>query len=108
MFFLFLLPLVAMLYGVAHAIQTGSFEWLTHGAGLGFAVAFGFRCALDVVLFRIVGAPIMTAPFAALGRLFVMGAVTRALLSHAGLVQTYWRGATFVSGRMINPGQVKA
>jgi hypothetical protein len=75
---------------------------------LGFAIAFTLRCLLDVILFRMAGAPIATAPLAALGRLFVMGAVTRALLSHAGLVKTHWRGATFVSGQMISSGQVKA
>ena len=108
MFFLFLLPLCAMLWGLAQAYQTGSFEWLTHGAGLGFTIAFGLRCAMDFALFRMVGAPIWAAPLAAFGRLFVMGSVTRALLSHAGLVNTHWRGATFVSGQMISSGQVKA
>jgi cellulose synthase/poly-beta-1,6-N-acetylglucosamine synthase-like glycosyltransferase len=108
MVFLFLIPLCAMLWGVAHAIQTGSFEWFTHGAGLGFTIAFSLRCAMDIVLFRMVGSSVFTAPLAALGRLFVMGAVIRALLSHAGLVNTHWRGATFSSGQMISSGQVKA
>ncbi len=108
MLFLFLIPLSAMLFGLAQAIHTGSVDWLTHGAGLGFSIAFGLRCILDVALFRLVGSPIAAAPFAALGRLYVMGAVTRALLSHAGLVNTHWRGAIFVSGQLINPGRVKA
>ncbi len=108
MFVLFLLPLCAMLWGLAHAIHTGSVDWLTHGAGLGFAIAFSIRCVIDVALFRLVGSPLAAAPLAALGRLFVMGAITRALLSHAGLAKTHWRGATFLSGQMINQGQVKA
>ena len=108
MFVLFALPLSAMLWGLLQALQTGSFEWMTHGAGLGFTIAFGLRCFQDVVLFRLVGAPIATIPFAPLGRLFVMATVARALLSHAGWVNTHWRGATFVSGQMIKPGQVKA
>ena len=108
MLFLFAIPLGAMLFGFTQAVLTGSFEWMTHGAGLGFAIAFFLRCAVDMALFRLVGSPMAAAPFAAIGRLFVMGAVTRALLSHAGLVRTHWRGATFVSGQMISPGQVKA
>ena len=81
---------------------------MTHGAGLGFVIAFGLRCVLDVALFWLVGAPLAAIPLALLGRLFVMGAVMRALLSHAGLVHTHWRGAIFVSGQMIKQGQVKA
>jgi chlorobactene glucosyltransferase len=107
MFVLFVLPFSAMVYGVANAIQTGSIDWLTHGAGLGFAIAFSLRSMLDVVLFRLVGAPVATALFAPLGRLFVMAASTRALLSHFGLVHTHWRGTSFVSGRMIMPEQVR-
>ncbi len=107
MFFLFALPLGAMLWAVAQAFQTGSIEWLTHGAGLAFAVAFGLRCFQDIVLFRLVGAPLAAAPLASLGRLFVMATMARALLSHAGLVNTHWRGATFVSGQMIKPEHVK-
>ena len=108
MLVLFALPLGAMFWGLWLALTTGSVEWLTHGAGLGFAIAFGLRCFQDVVLFRLVGAPIATAPFAFLGRLFVMATVARALLSHAGLVNTHWRGATFVSGHMIKQEQLKA
>lgn len=108
MLFLFVLPLSAMLFGVANAIYTGSFDWLTHGAGLGFAIAFSLRCVLDVIVFRLVGAPIATVLLAPLGRLFVMAASTRALLSHFGLVRTHWRGTSFVSGRMIMPEQVQA
>jgi len=108
MFFLFALPFGAMLWGASTAVRSGSVDWLTYGAGLGFAIAFSLRCLLDLVVFRLVGAPRITALFAPLGRLFVMFAVTRALLSHAGLVQTHWRGTTFVAGRMIIPEQVKA
>lgn len=108
MLFLFALPLGAMLWALWQAMTTGSIEWLTHGAGLGFATAFGLRCFQDVVLFRLVGAPIAAIPLASLGRLFVMTTVARALLSHAGLVRTHWRGATFVSGRMVKQEQVKA
>ncbi len=107
MLFLFALPLGAMLWAAAQALQTGSIEWLTHGAGLAFAIAFGLRCFQDIVLFRLVGAPLAVAPLASLGRLFVMAAMARALLSHAGLVNTHWRGATFVSGQMIKPEHVK-
>lgn len=107
MFFLFALPLGAMLWAAAQALQTGSIEWLTHGAGLAFAIAFGLRCFQDVVLFRLVGAPLAAAPLASLGRVFVMATMARALLSHAGLVNTHWRGATFVSGQMIKPEHVK-
>ena len=108
MLVLFVLPLGAMLWGMSNAIHTGSIEWLTHGAGLGFAIAFSLRCALDLVVFRLVGAPLATALLAPLGRLFVMAAATRALLSHVGLVHTHWRGTTFVAGRMIMPERVKA
>ena len=108
MFVLFLLPLGGVLWGLASALQTGSFDWLTQGAGLGFAVAFGLRSTIDVALFRMVGAPFFTAPLAAVGRLFVIATVVRALLSHAGLVHTHWRGATFISGQMIKPRHVKA
>lgn len=106
MFFLFALPLGAMLWAAAQALQTGSIEWLTHGVGLAFAVAFGLRCCQDMVLFRLIGAPLAAIPLASLGRLFVMATMARALLSHAGLVNTHWRGATFVSGRMIKPKHV--
>ena len=108
MLVLFVLPLSAMLWGVSNAMRTQNIEWLTHGAGLGFAIAFSLRCALDVMVFRMAGSPITTAPLAPLGRLFVMCAAMRALLSHAGLVHTHWRGTTFISGRMIMPKQVKA
>lgn len=106
MFFLFALPLGAMLWAAAQAIQTGSAEWLTHGAGLAFAIAFALRCLQDIVLFRLVGAPLAAIPLASIGRLFVMATMARALLSHAGLVNTHWRGATFVSGQMIQPEHV--
>ncbi len=108
MLFLFALPLGAMLWSLWQVLTTGSIDWLTHGAGLGFAIAFGLRCFQDVVLFRLVGAPLATVPFASLGRLFVMATVARALMSHAGLVRTHWRGATFISGRMIKQEHVKA
>ncbi len=94
------LPLGVVLFGLTQALQTGNIDWLTHGAGLGFSIAACLRCVQDVVLFRLVGAPITAAPLAVLGRLFVVATVARALLSHVGLVQTHWRGATFVSGRM--------
>ena len=92
----------------AQAIQTGSVEWLIQGPGLAFAIAFGLRCFQDIVLFRLVGAPLAAAPLASFGRLFVMATMARALLSHAGLVNTHLRGATFVSGQMIQPEHVKA
>lgn len=101
MLVLFVLPLGAMVYGVAKAIQTGSVDWLTHGAGLALAIAFSLRCTLDVIMFRLVGAPLASTLLAPLGRLFVMASLTRALLSHVGLVHTHWRGMTFVSGQLI-------
>lgn len=107
MFFLFALPLGAMLWAAGRAFQTGSIDWMTHGAGLAFVIAFGLRCFQDVVLFRLVGAPLAAIPLASIGRLFVMATMARALLSHAGLVNTHWRGATFVSGQMIQPEHVK-
>ncbi|MEZ6035486.1 MAG: glycosyltransferase family 2 protein [Planctomycetaceae bacterium] len=107
MLLLFALPLCAVLWGVVQMFLTGSPAWLTHGAGLAFAIAFGLRCFQDVILFRLVGAPLVVLPLASLGRLFVMAVVARALLSHAGLVNTHWRGATFVSGRMIKPDHIK-
>ena len=107
MLLLFALPLCAVLWGVVQIFLTGSPAWLTQGAGLAFAIAFGLRCFQDVILFRLVGAPLVALPLAPLGRLFVMAVVARALLSHAGLVNTHWRGATFVSGRMIKPDHVK-
>ncbi len=108
MVLLFLLPLGAMLFGLATTLQTGSLDWLTHGAGPGFAIAFGLRCVLDLFVFRMMQIPVAAIVLAPFGRLFVMGVAMRALLSHAGLVQTHWRGATFVAGRMIMPGQAKA
>jgi cellulose synthase/poly-beta-1,6-N-acetylglucosamine synthase-like glycosyltransferase len=108
MLVLFVLPLSGVLWGLAQAIQTGSPAWLTQGAGLAFLIAFSLRTVLDFALFRMVGAPVYTAPLAAIGRMFVMATVVRALLSHAGLVRTHWRGATFISGQMIKPRHVKA
>jgi len=108
MLVLFVLPLSAVIWGVSNALVTGSFEWLTQGAGLGFAIAFGLRSTLDFAMFRLMGAPVAAALLAPLGRLYVMAAVTRALLSHAGLVHTHWRGATFTAGQMIMPLQPQA
>lgn len=108
MLVLFVLPLCGVLWGLSNAMLTGSMGWLTSGVGLAFLIAFSLRCVMDVVLFWLVGSPITSAPLAPVGRLFVMCAVTRALLSHAGLVHTHWRGATFASGQMITSGQVKA
>ena len=60
-----------------------------------------------MAMFRLVGAPVTAALLAPFGRLFVMAAATRALLSHAGLVHTHWSGATFAAGRLVMPPQVK-
>ncbi len=108
MLVLFVLPFVVMLSCLSETLHTGSVECLTHGAGLGFAIAFGLRCVLDVLVFRLMGSPVAAVLLAPLGRLFVMAAATRALLSHVGLVHTHWRGTTFVAGRMIMPEQAKA
>jgi chlorobactene glucosyltransferase len=107
MLVMFALPLGALLWGFTEVLHTGNHDSLTRGAGLGFSVAFGLRCALDVAMFRLVGAPIAAAIFAPLGRIFVMAAATHALLSHAGLVHTHWRGATFATGRLVMPRQAK-
>jgi chlorobactene glucosyltransferase len=107
MFLMFLLPLAAVLWGLLEGLRTGSFGGLIQGAGLGFAVSLGLRCVLDVAMFRLVGAPIAAALLAPLGRIFVMAAVTRALLSHAGLVHTHWRGTTFAAGQLVMPRQAK-
>jgi len=107
MLVLFALPLGAIFWGLSDALRTGTFAWLAHGAGLAFAVAFTLRCVLDVVTFRLVGAPVAAVPLAPLGRLFVMAAATRALLSHAGLVHTHWRGATFAAGQLVMPLQAQ-
>jgi len=104
---MFALPLGAVLWGLADAVCTANFELLTHGAGLAFAIAFGLRCVLDVAVFRLVGAPLTAVVFAPLGRLFVMAAAMRALLSHAGLVHTHWRGSTFSAGQLIMPLQAQ-
>ena len=98
---MFVLPLIATLWGFSEALRTGSAELLTQGAGLGFAIAFSLRCVLDVAMFRLVGAPVTAAPLAPLGRLFVMAAASRALFSHAGWVHTHWRGATFSAGQLV-------
>lgn len=103
MCFLFVLPLAATLFGAIQWLRTGSLEWLTHAAGIGFAVAFAVRSAVDVVMFRLVGAPIAATLLAPMGRFFVMAASARALLSHIGLARTQWRGTTFVSGRIVTP-----
>jgi cellulose synthase/poly-beta-1,6-N-acetylglucosamine synthase-like glycosyltransferase len=108
MLVLFVLPLCGVLWGLSNMLLTGSAEWFTSSAGLAFTIAFSLRCVMDVALFWLVGSPIASAPLAPVGRLFVMCAVMRALLSHAGLVHTHWRGATFASGQMITSGQVKA
>lgn len=101
MLVMFVLPLAAVLWGLLNGLQTGNFEWLTRGAGLGFSIAFALRCALDLAVFRLVGAPVAAVLLAPLGRLFAMAAATRALLSHAGLVQTHWRGAAFSAGKLV-------
>lgn len=108
MLILFALPLGAMLFGLVTTLRSGSVDWLTHGAGLAFAIAFGLRCVLDLFVFRMMEIPITAVVLAPLGRFFVMGAATRALLSHAGLVHTHWSGATFVAGRLLRPEQAKA
>jgi chlorobactene glucosyltransferase len=108
MFVLFVLPLASTLFGIVQTLRTGHVDWLLHGAGLGFTIAFVLRTTLDVIMFRLVGAPALSALLAPFGRIFVMAASMRALLSHAGLARTHWRGTTFVSGRMIAPQQVKA
>ena len=59
-------------------------------------------------MFQMVGAPVLAAPLAPLGRIFVMAATTRALLSHAGLAKTQWRGATFVAGQLVMPQPVNS
>ena len=104
---LFAMPLCAVLWGLLDAMRTGNPEWLMHGTGLGFLIALGFRCVLDIAVFRLVGAPILALPLAPLGRLFVMAATSRALLSHAGLVGTHWRGATFVAGQLVMANPTK-
>lgn len=103
MLVMFALPLGSSLWSLAVALRTGNFEILLHPAELGFAVALGLRCILDVTIFRMVGAPVAAVLMAPLGRLFVMAVATRALLSHAGLVHTHWRGATFAAGQMVMP-----
>ena len=105
---LFLMPLVAVLGGLWEGVSTGSFEWLTYGTGLGFLIAFFLRCTLDLTVFRLLGAPLLAMPLAPLGRLYVMAASMRALLSHAGLVGTHWRGSTFVAGQLVLAKQPKA
>ena len=107
MLVLFVLPLGAVLLGLSDGLLTGNLERLTRGAGLGFLVAFALRCTLDVAVFRLVGAPVAAVLLAPLGRLFAMAAVTRALLSHAGLVHTHWRGATFSAGQLVISRQAK-
>jgi cellulose synthase/poly-beta-1,6-N-acetylglucosamine synthase-like glycosyltransferase len=103
MFVLFVLPLAATVQGVFNGVMTGSFQAFTHGAGLALTIAFGLRTLLDLAMFYIVGAPLVAVPLAPLGRLFVMAASLRALLSHAGLVHTHWRGATFNAGQLVMP-----
>jgi len=103
MLMLFVTPLCAVLWGVL----TGNVEWLTQGAGLGFLVAFGLRSTMDLGMFRLVGAPVAAAVLAPVGRLFAMAAATRALLSHAGLVHTHWRGASFSAGQLVIPALSK-
>ncbi|MBI3862256.1 MAG: glycosyltransferase [Planctomycetia bacterium] len=102
-----ILPLIAVTWGLCNLLATGD-AWLMHGAGPGFLVALSLRCLLDLVVFRLVGAPVAAAILAPLGRIFMLAAVTRALLSHAGLVHTHWRGATFSSGQMVMPQPAKA
>lgn len=108
MVLIFVIPLSAVVWGLAQGLRTGSFDWLMHGAGLGFLIAFVLRSLLDVTVFRLVGAPLTAAPLAPLGRLYVMAALTKALLSHAGLARTHWRGATFVSGQLVMAKPVKS
>lgn len=105
---LFVLPLVWVIGGTWLAITTGSCAELTQGAGLALTIAFALRLILDVAMFRISRAPLYAIPLASIGRLFVMAAVGRALLSHAGLVSTHWRGASFVAGKMVTPRPAKA
>jgi len=107
MLIMFALPLGAMVWGLSGALRDGIPEWTIGEAGLGFAVAFTLRCALDVAMFRLSGSSVAAVPLAPLGRLFAMAAATRALLSHAGLVHTHWRGSRFAAGQLVMPRQVK-
>ena len=104
---LFLLPFVMTVWGVWHSVSTGSIDWFLGGPGLGFAIAFGCRCVLDAIMFRLVGSSVWVIPFAPLGRLFVMAASIKALCSHAGWVNTHWRGAMFSAGQLVMPRHVK-
>ena len=103
---LFVLPLATTIGNIAQSIQMKSWAPLAQGAGLAFALALGMRTALDIAMFRIVDAPMAAALLAPLGRLFVMAASLRALLSHWGLANTHWRGATFSSGQLVMPQPV--
>ncbi|MBS0266242.1 MAG: glycosyltransferase [Planctomycetes bacterium] len=103
MLVLFALPLAVTGWNLMTAIETGSLEPLTHGAGLALALAVGMRTLLDIAMFSLVGSPLPAFVLAPLARLFVMAAMTRALLSHAGLVNTHWRGATFNAGQLVMP-----
>jgi len=105
---LFVLPFAATWWTVGSALGSGSIDGLINGSGLAFLIAFSFRTALDVAIFRLVGAPMRAAVLAPLGRFFVMAAAMRALLSHAGLVKTHWRGAAFLAGQMVMPQPVRA
>jgi chlorobactene glucosyltransferase len=107
MLIMFALPMVAVMWGLSDALRAGNPNWANGGAGLGFTIAFAFRCVLDVAMFRLAGSPVVAVPLAPLGRLFAMAAAARALLSHAGLVHTHWRGSRFAAGQLVMPRQVK-
>jgi hypothetical protein len=104
---LFVVPLGALLWELWGALRTGIPEGPIRGATAAFAFAFALRCALDMAMFRLAGSPVRAVLLAPLGRLFAMAAATRALLSHAGLVHTHWRGSSFVAGQLVMPRQVK-
>jgi cellulose synthase/poly-beta-1,6-N-acetylglucosamine synthase-like glycosyltransferase len=100
---MFALPLVATWVGLGELALHGTTTQLASVAGMTFGLCVALRTAVDVAMFRMVGASAWFVPLAPLGRLFVMAALTRALLSQLGLAKTTWRGAAFVGGKMVRP-----
>jgi chlorobactene glucosyltransferase len=100
---MFALPLAATLVGVGELLFAGTTTRLTSAAGIAFGVCVALRVVMDAWMFRMVGSPLRYVVLAPLGRLFVMAALTRALLSQLGFVRTTWRGAAFRGGRLVTP-----
>ena len=97
------LPLSALIVSALYALRTGDLSVFAGGAIPAFTWAYLARTGLDVTVYRLIGAPVSVAVLAPFGRAFAVAVAIRAMLARAGLVRTYWRGASFTANRLITP-----